>query len=173
MYLSLEELSAGAQKKVKIVRQVLSEDRRTTRPSETVLSVDVKAGWREGTKLTFPGAGDESLDVEPGDIVLTIREKPHPRFTRQKHDLIYTASISLLQSLVGCTVEIETLDSRVIPVAVTEIVTPGFIQVVPGEGMPSSKDPTVKGNLLIKFNVIYPSMLSIKQKEQLELILPQ
>lgn len=173
LYLSLEELSQGASKKVKIVRQAMADDMKSTRPTESILSIDVRPGWKAGTKLTFPGAGDEGLDALPGDVVLVIREKPHPRFERRKNDLIFTANISLLQGLVGTVVEVGTLDGRVLSVPVTDIVSPGYEKIVPGEGMPLSKDPSQRGNLIIQFNVTYPSMLSLKQKEQLELILPQ
>jgi DnaJ family protein B protein 13 len=172
LYVSLEELNAGAIKKQKVTRQVLTEDMKTTKPEEKILTIDVQPGWKEGTRLTFPDAGDEGVGMAAGDIVLTLKEKPHPRFTRRKNDLVYNAKISLLQALVGCTVDVEMLDGRTLPIALDQIVSPGYVKVVPGEGLPFSKNPEVKGNLLIEFTVTYPSQLSIKAKEQLSLLLP-
>jgi len=173
LYVSLEELALGATKKVKVVRQVVTDDRKGVRPEETIFTVEVRPGWKEGTKLTFPAAGDEGLDAQPGDVVFTIREKPHPHFVRRKNDLVYTATISLLQALVGTILSITTLDGRVLSIPVTEIVSPGTVKIVPGEGMPFAKNPEVKGNLLIEFIVNYPTSLTLKQKEQLETILPK
>ncbi len=172
LYVSLEELYAGAIKKQKVTRQVLSDDMKTTTPEEKILTIDVQPGWKEGTRLTFPDAGDEGVNMKPGDIVLTLKEKPHPRFTRRKMDIVFTAQISLLQALSGCTIDVEMLDTRTIPIAIDQIVSPGYVKVVPGEGLPSAKNVQVKGNLIIEFSVSYPSMLSIKAKEQLALLLP-
>lgn len=172
LYVSLEELNAGAIKKQKVTRQALSEDMKSTRAEDKILTIDVQPGWKEGTRLTFPDAGDEGVGMAAGDIVLTLKEKPHPRFTRRKNDLVFNAKISLLQALCGCTVDVEMLDGRTLPIAIDQIVNPGYVKIVPGEGLPLSKNPKVKGNLLIEFAVTYPSQLSIKAKEQLSLLLP-
>lgn len=41
-----------------------------------------------------------------------------------------------------------------------------------GEGMPISKYPGTKGNLLIKFDVVFPRNLSESQKQQIRAALP-
>lgn len=38
--------------------------------------------------------------------------------------------------------------------------SPKYSKVVPGEGMPLSKDPTQKGNLIIQFDIKFPSKLT-------------
>jgi len=171
IYASLEELSQGAMKQVKVVRQVIVDGQ--PRPEEKIIKVTVQPGWKENTKLTFPNSGDEEVDMETGDLILVLKEKPHPRFKRDKNDLVYTAKISLLQALTGTVVDVELLDGRILPVAVNDIAKPGYKVVVPGEGMPLAKDSKSKGNLVVDFDVQYPDVLSIKQKEQLALVLPQ
>lgn len=50
---------------------------------------------------------------------------PHPRFTREGEDgadLVQAETVSLREALLGCTVEIVTLDDRLIRVAITDIV---------------------------------------------------
>ena len=41
-----------------------------------------------------------------------------------------------------------------------------------GEGMPISKTPGTKGNLIVKFDVSFPRSLNDSQKQQLRQILP-
>ena len=65
----------------------------------------------------------------------------------------------------------KTLDNRTIRVPITDVVTPGYVKVVPGEGMPISKTPGRRGDLKIKFNVVYPASLTKAQKDQLRAIL--
>lgn len=171
VYASLEELSQGAVRQVKIIRQVIVNNE--PQALEKTIKLTIQPGWREDTKLTFPKGGDEEKDMDTGDLVLVIKEKPHPRFRRDKNDLVFTASISLLQALSGTVVEVPMLDGRVLSVPVNDIVKPGYTMMVPSEGMPISKDNKTKGNLIIDFNVKYPTALTIKQKEQLAMVLPQ
>ncbi len=52
---------------------------------------------RANTKLTFQREGDEAPGRPAGDVVLRLREKPHPFFSRKANDLEHTAQISLSQ----------------------------------------------------------------------------
>lgn len=51
---------------------------------------------------------------------------------------------------------------------------PGYQKVVPTEGMPISKDPNTKGDLIIQFNIEFPNQLNPEQKRMLKeaLLLP-
>ena len=86
------------------------------------MTIEVQKGWREGTKITFTGEGDEQVGMNTGDVVFLLKEKPHPLFKRNKNDLIFTAKISLVEALTGTTVQVPTLDGRKISVPITEIV---------------------------------------------------
>lgn len=138
---------------------------------QEIVTIDVKPGWKEGTKITFAGKGDERPGRPAGDIVFVIREQNHPRFQRHGNNLHYTARINLVSALTGGTLEIETLDGRRVPVSWSEPVTPGTERVVRGEGMPISKAPGTKGDLVVKFDVVFPRQLSDMQKQQLRQIL--
>jgi DnaJ-class molecular chaperone len=39
---------------------------------------------------------------------------------------------------------------------------------VPGEGVPTSKDPNIRGDLLINFDIVFPNKLSMEQKRLLK-----
>jgi len=49
-------------------------------------------------------------------------------------------------------------------------VTPGTVKILRGEGMPLQKSPHKKGNLKVKFNVVFPA-LSEAQKEEIKKVL--
>jgi DnaJ-class molecular chaperone len=95
LLVSLEEIASGATKKMKISRKVLNSDNRSTRTEDKVLTIDIKPGWKQGTKITFPREGDQSPTSIPADIIFIIKDKPHAIFRRDGSDLIYTAKISL------------------------------------------------------------------------------
>jgi len=42
--------------------------------------------------------------------------------------------------------------------------SPGYLKTVDAEGMPLSKSPNQRGNLIITFNIEFPKHLSTEQK---------
>eukprot|EP00931_Biecheleriopsis_adriatica_P070725 TRINITY_DN4450_c1_g1_i1.p1 TRINITY_DN4450_c1_g1~~TRINITY_DN4450_c1_g1_i1.p1 ORF type:complete len:382 (+),score=106.08 TRINITY_DN4450_c1_g1_i1:73-1146(+) len=169
---SLEELYNGATKKMKVKRNSTT----LSRDPQAVLEVTVKPGWKAGTKVTFNGEGDEIGSTgKAQDIVFVIREKKHATFTREGSNLLTNRQIPLVDALTGFKVDVLMLDSteRILRVNVKDMVTPTYSKVVKGEGMPSSKSPGVKGDLIITFDIVYPRSLSEDVKEQLKNILPR
>ena len=165
--LSLEDLYTGTTKKLKVTRSLLNGAGR----EEKVLSVDVKPGWKAGTKVTFENAGDE---ISPGmsqAICFEVEEKAHPRFKREGDNLSTTLNISLAEALAGFTKTVATLDGRNVPVTSTGGLQPHSTMRLFGEGMPNSKQPSKKGDLVVNFNVQFPTHLSQAQKDQLRTIL--
>ena len=95
LQVSLEEIYKGTTKKMKITRKVLTADRRTTRPEDKMLTIEVKPGWKAGTKITFPKEGDQKPNRIPADIVFVLKDKPHPHFKREGSDVKFRAKIGL------------------------------------------------------------------------------
>ncbi|PKU27786.1 hypothetical protein llap_21910 [Limosa lapponica baueri] len=56
------------------------------------------------------------------DITFVVQEKLHPRFKRADDNLIYVATIPLGKALIGCTVEVRTLDGRLLNIPINDIV---------------------------------------------------
>ncbi|XP_010467799.1 PREDICTED: dnaJ homolog subfamily B member 13-like [Camelina sativa] len=160
---SLEDLYKGTTKKMRISREIADVSGKTMQVEE-ILTIDVKPGWKKGTKITFPEKGNEQPGVIPADLVFIIDEKPHPVFTREGNDLVVTQKISLVEALTGYTVSLTTLDGRRLTIPVTNVISPEYEEVVPKEGMPLQKDQTKKGNLRIKFNIKFPTRLNSEQK---------
>lgn len=167
---SLEELYKGTTKKMKISREI-SDASGKTMPVEEILTINVKPGWKKGTKITFPEKGNEQPNVIAADIVFVIDEKPHTVFTRDGNDLIVTQRISLAEALSGYTASITTLDGRKLTIPINNVIHPSYEEVVPKEGMPIPKDPSKKGNLRIRFNIKFPARLTSEQKAGIKKLL--
>jgi len=133
---------------------------------EKIIEVYVDKGMREGQKITFSGEGDQAPEIStPGDIVVVLKLKQNdPVFERTGEDLVMTKKINLIESLTGFEFTVTHLDDRVLVVKTKEgeVTTPNQIRVIPNEGMPKHKNPYVKGNLYIKFNVEFPASYSLK-----------
>lgn len=63
--------------------------------------VNVDKGMRDGQKITFRGEGDQEPGVEPGDIVLVLKARDHPKFQRHGNDLVMKKTITLTEALCG------------------------------------------------------------------------
>lgn len=169
----LEDLLKGCTKKMKITRRVLNSDGRTCRTEDKVLSIQVKPGWKAGTKVTFPKEGDQTPHNIPSDVVFVLKDKPHPTFKRDGADLTYIVQVSLKEALCGTSINVPTLTPGVtIPLPINEIIRPKMQKRIPGQGLPLSKQPTKRGDLIIEFDVRFPDVLSQTAKETLAKTLP-
>ncbi|XP_008853618.1 dnaJ homolog subfamily B member 1 isoform X2 [Nannospalax galili] len=169
---SLEEIYSGCTKKMKISHKRLNPDGKSIRNEDKILTIEVKRGWKEGTKITFPKEGDQTSNNIPADIVFVLKDKPHNVFKRDGSDVIYPARISLREALCGCTVNVPTLDGRTIPVVFKDVIRPGMRRKVPGEGLPLPKTPEKRGDLIIEFEVIFPERIPLTSRSVLEQVLP-
>jgi len=130
--------------------------------------VEIKPGYKEGTKIRFAGEGDQQPGFAPQDIVFVVQQKPHEFYTRDGNDLVYKADITLPQALTGVKLTLPTLDGRQKEIIIRDVIYPGYEHIVPGEGMPTSKDPSRKGNLRVRFNVRFPRNLTEEQRDVLK-----
>ncbi|CAG8756988.1 1732_t:CDS:2 [Dentiscutata erythropus] len=167
---TLEELYKGATKKLKVSRKLYDSASGQQIPTDKIIEVNVRPGLKAGSKFRYGKAGDELSNGETQDIVVVIDEKPHPVFIRDNDDLRMVMKISLLESLVGFKANIQTLDGRTLSLSSSSIIKPGQEQRFSNEGMPT-KDPNKKGDLIIKYDVIFPSKLSEDQKKNLKKVL--
>ncbi|CDK27886.1 unnamed protein product [Kuraishia capsulata CBS 1993] len=159
---SLEDLFKGGVKKMKINRKGPSGAQESK-----VLEINIKPGWKAGTKISYPNEGDYQ-DGQRQTIRFTIDEKPHPTFKRQGDDLVATIPITFKESMLGFDRQIATIDGRQIPISRTSPLPTDAQTTYPGMGMPISKTPSQRGNLLIKFKVDVPLRLSPEQKEAIQ-----
>ena len=115
---------------------------------------------RQGDKIVLEGEADQAPDQEPGDIVFSIVEEDHPTFRRAGADLTATIDITLAESLTGFNrVVVKHLDGRGIeishPKIKGEVMSPGQVLKVPGEGMTIQRSDD-RGDLYLVVNVKFP-----------------
>ncbi|XP_078485547.1 dnaJ homolog subfamily B member 4-like [Ciona intestinalis] len=170
---SLEDIYKGGTRKMKITRKRLNPDGYSTRNEDKILNIDIKKGWKEGTKITFPKEGDEKPNTIPADIVFTLKDAEHDKFKRDGSNIIYTNTVTLKQALTGFTAMIPTLDNgRNIPLPCTDIIKPDTQKRIRGEGLPLPKQPHRRGDLLVNFNIVFPDYLTRQNKNVLKDVLP-
>jgi len=141
-----------------------------------ILEVHVDKGMKDGQKIMMRGEGDQAPGVEPSDVVIILQQKEHELFRREGSDLIMTQKISISEALCGVDFVIKHMDDRdiVIRNPPGNVIEPGAMRRVDGEGMPHYRNPFEKGNLYIKFEVSFPEKNFIDQShvKALEALLP-
>ena len=169
---TLEEVLHGARKKMKITREVIVPGTNTTRSEPKVLEINVKKGWKEGTRITFSKEGDQRLGISPADVVFTLKDKQHPVFKRDRdNNLIYQHKVSLKRALLGCTIDVPTLDQSQHRIELKQIF-PTTKRLLKGFGLPKPKAPNNRADLIVEFDIEFPNNLSDDAKHHLEGILP-
>ena len=138
-----------------------------------VLEVRIDKGMEDGQQITFKEEADQAPNTVPGDVIIVVDEQPHPRFKRKKNDLFVSVEVDLLTALAGGRVNIEHLDDHALSVEITagEIVRPGDMKVLRGQGMPSYRHHEM-GDLYVNLSVKFPDSLSEEQMGLLEKALP-
>lgn len=126
-----------------------------------VLEVNIDKGMKDGQHITFAGEADQAPNVIPGDVVIVVDEKEHPRFRRKGDDLYMDQTVDLLTALAGGKFYVEHLDDRSLLVEIHpgEIIKPGAIKVVHDQGMPAYRHHN-HGQLVIKFDVDFPESMT-------------
>lgn len=152
--LSLEDIYNGVQKKMKIERRIYTNT--NIRNESEIVIIDVKPGWKEGTKITFPKKGDIKPNIESADVIFIIKQKNHDIFIRDNNDLIMILNIDLEEATHGFDKYIRGIDNKQINICMqNSIETSNYVHKIKNEGMLIRKEGKIigRGDLLVKFNI--------------------
>ncbi|KAI8984664.1 DnaJ C terminal domain-containing protein, partial [Mycotypha africana] len=142
------------------------------------LEVFIEKGMQNEQKIAMKGEGDQEPGIEPGDVILVLKQKEHDKFKREGNDLYTKVKISLTEALCGFNKVIVThLDGRGIKVnhPAGHVIKPGMIKRISNEGMPTYKRPDDHGDLYVEFEVEFPqdNFALADELTKLESILPK
>ncbi|KAI0987938.1 hypothetical protein GJ496_011993 [Pomphorhynchus laevis] len=171
LYVGLEEILEGITKKVKVTRKIFKSDL-SSKIEEKTLVIEIKPGWKAGTKIIFEREGDRRPGVLPADIIFVLRDKPHPYFKRNGSDVIFTARISLKSSLLGDQLMIPMLNKRTKLLKWREVINPRSEKRLRGMGLPNSTIPGSRGDLIVRFEIEFPKSLSEEERQLVNCAIP-
>ncbi|KAK3325787.1 hypothetical protein B0H66DRAFT_637164 [Apodospora peruviana] len=147
----------------------------------TTVSLTVQRGMADNAKIAYENEADASPDYVAGDLIVTLVEKEpdleqdNPDhvdgafFRRKGDDLFWKEIISLREAWMGdWTRNLTHLDGHVVRLGRKrgEVVQPGAVETIPGEGMPkwhedgdSVYHKTEFGNLYVEYVVVLPDQM--------------
>lgn len=128
-----------------------------TEQERKILQVHVDPGMKDGQRIVFSGEGDQEPGITPGDVIFIVDEKPNADFQRKGNDLFKEYEVDLLTALAGGEIAFKHISGEWIKIQVTpgEVISPGELKVVEGQGMPIYRQ-SGRGNLIIQFSVKFP-----------------
>jgi DnaJ family protein A protein 2 len=138
--------------------------------------VHVDKGMKDGHKVTLHGEGDQLPGAESGNVIIVLQQEPHDTFQRQGNNLYMTHKLGVTEALCGVHFTVKHLDGRdlVVRSSPGNVIEPESTRCVEGEGMPIYRNPFEKGNLYIKFEIIFPpnNFIEAPNFKLLEALLP-
>ena len=119
-----------------------------------VLSVKIPPGVEDGAKIRLRGQGEPGVgDAPPGDILLTVRVKPHPFFQRRGNHLDVKVPVTLSEAVLGAKVDVPT-PKGTISLRVPPRTSSGTKLRIKGHGVaPRRGDP---GDLYAEIQIVLP-----------------
>ncbi|KAL8803584.1 MAG: hypothetical protein Q9182_003089 [Xanthomendoza sp. 2 TL-2023] len=168
--LTLEELYSGTKKKMKVKRKTYDDGSGLRKVEDKILDMEIKPGYRAGTKLKFQGVGDQE-EGGTQDLHFIVTEKPHELYKREEDNLRMYVDLTLKEALTGWSRTIPTIDGKKFTLSKGGPTGPGYTETYPHQGMPMSKKPTERGDMIVEVKIKFPTSLTGAQKAQLRNIL--
>jgi molecular chaperone DnaJ len=120
--------------------------------------VTIPRGADNGTRIKLSGQGPGG-----GDLVVVVRVRPHPVFSRRGADLERELPIRLGEAILGAEVPVTTLKGKVL-LRIPAGTQNGRIFRLKGQGMPVLRKDHV-GDILAKVRVVLPTNLTPEAEE--------
>lgn len=130
--------------------------------------VDIPAGVQNGQTIRYPDLGDDSIPNLPkGNLNVQIIVEPDPVWSRRGNDLVYTLRINVLEAMIGCVKEVETLDGTKMPLKLRPGIQHGAEFASGGRGFRDVGTGRV-GSLIIIIDVEIPAVNNQTLQEELK-----
>jgi curved DNA-binding protein len=135
-----------------------------------MINIHIPQGIEHGQQIRYDGMGDDSIpNLKPGDLLVNVMIREHRVFRREGTSLIVEKEISVWDALLGTSMDITTLDNKILSITIPPGTQPETVLSCRGEGLPNMRTKS-RGNLLIKIKVSIPKNLDATQVEVIKKI---
>lgn len=126
--------------------------------------VKIPAGIDNGQAISISGMGEPGArGGSPGNLLVSVRVRPHKILQRDGFDIHVEKSISVAQAILGDTIQIDTIDGLV-ELSIPEGTQSGVSLRMRGKGVPKLQS-SGRGDQYVHITVEIPRSLNEKQKE--------
>ncbi len=132
------------------------------------LKITIPPGVDNGTRLRVSGEGDAGVrSGTPGDLYVYLFVESDKEFTREGINIRSELTVSYLQAILGCNLNINTVDGKeelIIPAGTQ----PNTVLTLENKGVPKLGNPVSRGNHLITVKIDIPTKINSEERELLE-----
>ena len=135
--------------------------------SKKRIKVSIPAGIDNGQSIRIRDKGEPGVNGGPrGDLLVEVNVSHHPIFQRQDVHISSTVPISFAVAALGGDIRIKTVDGDVIYTVKPGTKTDTKVRLK-GKGVPSLRNPQVRGDHYVTLVIQTPERLSAEAKEAL------
>ena len=132
------------------------------------LKITIPPGVDNGTRLRVSGEGDAGArGGNPGDLYVYLFVESDNEFTRDGINIKSEITISYLQAILGCRLEVNTVDGKE-TLTIPSGTQPDTVLTLENKGVPKLGNPVSRGNHLITIRVSIPNKVNSEERELLE-----
>ena len=129
------------------------------------VTLKVPAGIQDGQKLKLKGKGQPSANGgQAGDLVVTIKVRPHPVFTRDGDNVRVVVPVTFAEAVLGAIISVPVLGGEPVKLKVAPGTPNGRTLRVKGKGV---QHESHQGDLLASVDILVPNRISKKAEEAL------
>jgi molecular chaperone DnaJ len=134
-------------------------------PKTEQVKVRIPAGVDTGSRVRIPKKGQGGrLGAEPGDLFIITNVGKHRHFTRKGDNIYVTVPITVPEAALGARIEVPTIEGK------------AQLRIPPGtqsgqkfrlreRGVPSLRNPEIRGDQFVEVQVNLPRIISEETKE--------
>lgn len=159
--IGLEDLATGAAQTITLQSEAGDGSSRT-------YDVKIPPGTRTGSVIRLRGQGGAgSSGGPPGDLLLRIGVRPHPRYAPSgESDLATVLQLAPWEAALGAKIGLRTLDGGESILSVPPGSSSGKKLRMRGMGLP--REGGTRGDLLVELRIAVPASLSVEEKKLFE-----
>ena len=131
------------------------------------LKITIPAGVDNGTRLRVSNEGDAGkMGGPPGDLYVFLSVDEDPVFKRDGININSEVKISYLQAILGCRLEVETVDGPT-ELLIPTGTQPNTVLTLEKKGVPRLGNPVSRGDHLIEVSVEIPTRVTNEERDLL------
>jgi curved DNA-binding protein len=129
------------------------------------LEVKIPPGARTGTRIRLAGEGVSRSGGRAGDLYLSVNVAASPKWERREDDLYTEVPVDVYTMMLGGETRVFTIDSKSVMLKIPPETRTGQSFRLAGLGMPHLRQPSTRGDLLVKVRPELPTRLSEEEKK--------
>jgi curved DNA-binding protein len=162
--IDIEDALTGATRQLSLQMPLVDATGHVSLATRT-LNVQIPKGVREGQKLRLRGQGGQAVSgAVPGDLLLEVHFKAHPRIRVDGHDLYMPLPVAPWEAALGGVVDVSLPGGEKLKVRVPAGAQSGSQLRVRGKGL-TCEPP---GDLLLEVRIVVPPAQSRRARELYE-----